>query len=179
MTTPPSFSRHYESSGVVSATGEQVFAHVDDHARLSSHMSKSSWMMGGGRMDIEHDEGRGRRVGSRIRVAGRVFGVRLALEEVITERNPPHRKVWETTVPPKLLVIGHYRMGFEIAAQGDGSLFRVFIDYALPEAAPARWLGYVFGGYYARWCTKRMVRDAAKHFAPGSDRSNDASVRVQ
>ena len=115
-------------------------------------------------MDVEVDEGRGQRVGSRIRVAGRVFGFYLSLEEIVIERNPPHRKVWETTVPPRLLVIGHYRMGFDITPTGDGARFRVFIDYALPETASTRWLGYVFSRYYARWCTRRMVRDARKHF---------------
>ena len=49
--------------------------------------------------------------------------------------------------------------------QGNGSALRVFIDYALPEAAPARWLRRLFGGYYAKWCTQQMVDDAVKHFA--------------
>jgi hypothetical protein len=127
-------------------------------------MSKSSWMMGGGRMDVELDQGRGQSIGSLIRVAGRVFGIRLSLEEVVIERDPPHRKVWETTSPPHLLVIGRYRMGFEITPMNDGTQLRVFIDYALPETVPARWLGLVFGSYYAKWCTERMVRDAAMHF---------------
>jgi hypothetical protein len=61
-------------------------------------------------------------------------------------------------------VIGAYRMGFEVAAQGSGSLLRVFIDYALPEAVPGRWLGRAFGRTYARWCTERMVSDAVGHF---------------
>jgi hypothetical protein len=116
-------------------------------------------------MDVELDEGRGQRIGSRIRVAGRVFGIQLSIEEVVIERDPPRRKVWETTVPPRLLVIGHYRMGFDLTpTRGDAQL-RVFIDYALPETTPARWLGYVFGGYYARWCTRRMSQDAKNYFS--------------
>jgi hypothetical protein len=41
----------------------------------------------------------------------------------------------------------------------------VFIDYAFPEQGLARWLGRLFGRYYARWCTRRMVADAVRHFA--------------
>ena len=52
---------HYETSGLVQAPVERVFAHADDHARLSSHMSKSSWMMGGGSMRLEFDAGRANR----------------------------------------------------------------------------------------------------------------------
>jgi hypothetical protein len=175
---PRAFAHHHEGTAFVDAPADRVFAHVDDHARLSSHMSQSSWMMGGGRMEVELDEGQGRRVGSRIRVAGRVFGVRLSLEEVVIERTPPRRKVWETTVPPRLLVMGHYRMGFEITPEGRGSRLRVFIDYALPDAPTTRWLGYLFAASYARWCTQRMAGDAAKAFAPRLNRGNDEHVRV-
>jgi hypothetical protein len=155
---------HYERSRVVQAPALEVFEHADDHARLSSHMSQSSVTMAGARMAIEVDGGRGRIVGSRIRLTGRAFGMRLFVDEVVTERDPPRRKVWETIGQPRLLVIGHYRMGYEIAPHSSASLFRVFIDYARPEAAPARWFGRLFGGYYARWCTRRMVNDAVAHF---------------
>jgi hypothetical protein len=157
-------THRYECSALVRAPAERVFAHVDDHARLSSHMGKSSWMLGGGRMDLELDADRGKKVGSRIRLAGRVFGSELSVEEIVTERSPPLRKVWETTGSPKLLVVDSYRMGFEISPQKNDSMLRVFIEYSLPARAPARWLGRVFGGYYARWCARRMVDDAVHAF---------------
>ncbi|HSQ51972.1 MAG TPA: hypothetical protein VLL94_11980 [Nitrospiraceae bacterium] len=116
-------------------------------------------------MEVVLDEGRGQKVGSQIRLVGRVFGIELSVDEVVTERNPPHRKVWETTGSPKLLVIGPYRMGFDLSTTENGLMLHVFIDYALPERAPARWLGHLFGKYYARWCTQQMVDDAVKHFA--------------
>ena len=42
---------------------------------------------------------------------------------------------------------------------------RVRIDYKLPAKGAARWLGWLFGRTYARWCTERMAKDAASHFA--------------
>src|SRR5262245_39439164 len=162
---------HYETSALVQAPMERVFAYVDDPTRLSSHMGKSSWMMAGSRMRIELDDDRGQRVGSRIRMSGRIFGLRLSLEEVVTEHNLPHCKVWETTGTPKLLVIGRYRMGFEVTPQDGGSLFRVYIDYALPEEVPARWFGQCLGRYYARWCTQQMVDDTVRHFGTRDDQN--------
>lgn len=160
--------KSYESSATIAASVDRVFAHIDDYARLSSHMSQSSWMMGGGKMTLDLDEGRGKKIGSRIRMAGRVFGIQLSLEEIVTERVPPRRKVWETVGIPRLLVIGSYRMGFDLTPQPSGSRLRVFIDYAPPEKAPMRWLGQLFGQYYAKWCTHQMLDDAVNHFAPAA-----------
>lgn len=158
--------RHEECSEAVAATPERVFALIDDPERLTGHMSQPSWRMGGGSMQTALDEGGGRELGSHIRVHGRVFGLELSLDEVVTERQPPTRKVWETVGTPKLLVIGSYRMGFEATPRESGSLLRVFIDYDLPASWPGRWLGRAFGTYYARWCTRTMVRDAVRHFDP-------------
>ena len=98
-------------------------------------------------------------------LSGRVLGVPLSVEEIVTERQPPLSKVWQTIGVPRLLVIGRYEMGFEITPQGASSLLCVFIDYALPETPLARWLGRLLAPSYASWCTESMAEDAAKHFA--------------
>ena len=144
---------------------DQLFAFIDDPERLVSHMSKSSWRMGGGHMATTVDEGFGQRVGSRIRMSGSLLGIELSLDEVVIAREPPTRKVWETVGSPKLLVIASYRMGFETTPRAGDTVLRVFIDYGLPAAWPARWLGVLFGGYYAHWCTQSMVSDAVRQFA--------------
>lgn len=146
------YSRHSEQSGDVEATVEDLFQYLDDHRRLSSHMSQSSWRMGGGQMSLDVDEGSGQRLGSRIRLHGRVMGVPLSVETSVTERSPPRLKTWETTQEPRLLVIGAYRMGFEIKPQPKRGLLRVFIDYDLPTSGLGRLLGRALGGSYARWC---------------------------
>ena len=76
-----------------------------------------------------------------------------------------HDELSATAGSPKRLVIGPYRMGFELTPSGSESLLRVFIDYALPTGWPDRWLGRVFGGYYAHWRTQSMVDDAVRRFA--------------
>src|SRR5262245_53315069 len=114
-------ARHHDREVFIPAPSEQVFAFVDDHARLSSHMNESSWMMGGGRMSVELDDAKGKAVGSHIRLSGRVFGFRLFLDEVVTRREPHSDKVWETVSTPKLLVIGMYAMGVHITPADRGS----------------------------------------------------------
>lgn len=155
---------HFETVRPLNVSASAAFSYLDDHARLSAHMNRSSWMMAGSSMTIETDAAAGQALGSLIRIRGRILLIHLSVDEVVTERVVPERKVWRTIGTPHLLVIGHYRMGFAIAARGEGSVVQVFIDYALPEAWPTRWLGRLLGRRYARWCTDRMAHDAARHF---------------
>ena len=156
--------RHREATAFIAGPPKNVFAFIDDHARLSSHMSRYSWKMGGGSMRTELDDQRGQVVGSHIRLIGRAFGVRVSLDEVVTLRNPPTRKEWETVGDPRLVVIGPYAMGVEISSEGVGSRLRVFIDYDLPRDPLTRWLGVCFAGLYARWCVNQMCTDVVRHF---------------
>lgn len=169
------YSHHEEVTGPVAAPVDAVFALLDDHKRLGSHMSKRSWMMGGGKMDTILDAAHGRAVGSRISVRGRVFGLMLWLDERVTERIPPHKKTWETEGEPRLLIIGRYRMGFELAA-GSATSTRVWIDYDLTESRWTHWLGVLLSGWYARWCVTRMLGDAQRAFSEGRQASPDRQL---
>ncbi|HEX5832063.1 MAG TPA: hypothetical protein VFY16_13865 [Gemmatimonadaceae bacterium] len=157
------YAYHVESHGRLRAPIDDVFARLDGHARLASHMERPSWRMGWGTMAVHLDAGEGRAVGSRIRLDGRVFGIRLWVDEEVIERVPPTRKVWETVGAPRLLVIGPYRMGLALTAERPGDdevTLSVFIDYALPDRGLPWLLGRLFGRWYARWCTARMLADA-------------------
>ena len=155
--------RHKEVSATIAASPEKVFALLDDQTRLAQHMDRPSMMMGGGRMTYEFDIAKGQAIGSHIRMGGKAFGLKLALEEIVTEREPPRRKVWKTLGIPELFVIGSYEMGFELEPSAGGSNLRVWIDYALPADGLGRWIP-LLGAYYARWCVSQMVRDAKLQF---------------
>ena len=154
------YSRHEEYTGTLNAPVERAFEHLDDQRRLSAHMNERSWKMGWGKMDLRLGQKNGQAVGSHIVLDGRVLGIRLYLEEVVTERVAPSRKTWETVGEPRLLVIGPYRMGFDLTPSGSRVTLRVAIDYDLPGAGLSRLLGRMFGRSYAKWCTKKMVVDA-------------------
>jgi hypothetical protein len=156
--------RHTEARVRINASADRLFDHLDDAERLGAHMKERSAMMMGGRMTYELDEAKGRKLGSVIRMGGRFLGIPLSVEETVVERNPPHRKTWETRGAPRLLVIGSYRMGFEIAPDGADAGLRVFIDYELPTSALGRALGGVIAPSYASWCVGRMAEDATRSF---------------
>ena len=156
------YDNHFENQVPISVNRNEIFAFVDDHKNLATHMNKSTWMMGGGHMRTEVDSGQGQKVGSHIRMAGKVFGGQVSLEEVITEYAPPQLKVWETVGQPKLIVIGHYRRRTELEPQMDGTKMTVSIDYNSPQRNA--WLGFLFGNLYAKWCVNKMLDDIKEHF---------------
>jgi hypothetical protein len=160
------YSRRDERVALVRADAQELFRELDDHTRLSAHMEQSSWMMLGSRMELRLDAARGRAVGSRIQLVGQILGVPIAVDEVVTERTPPKRKTWETQGVPRLLVIGPYRMGFELSPTASSGVvqLRVFIEYALPDGR-ARWLARLLGPAYARWCVRRMAKDGTRRFS--------------
>lgn len=158
--------RHMEATARLAAEPHKVFAHLDDQTRLAEHMSKPSLMMGGGKMTYEFDKQKGQSVGSHIRMGGNAFGLQLSLDEVVTERIPPQRKVWQTVGTPRLVIIGSYEMGFELSATDEGSALRVWIDYELPPRGPGRFVP-ALGDAYARWCVQQMASDAVRAFGDG------------
>lgn len=171
-----SLNRHKEASAQVAATPERLFAHLDDQTRLAAHMSQPSLMMGGGRMTYAFDEARGQAVGSHIRMGGTAFGLKLCLDEVVTERVPPRRKVWETVANPKLIVVGHYKMGFEVKPATGGSALRVWIDYGLPRRGLGRIIP-MLADLYARWCVRRMAGDALSVFGVAEAKRGDGYAK--
>ncbi len=160
-----SYAHHDEFAVSVAASPATLFARLDDLERLAGHMEKPSMMMMGGRMFYEFDALKGRAVGSVIRMGGGFLGFKLGVEEVVTVRDPPRLKVWETRGAPKLIVVGAYRMGFEIANEGARAKLRVFIDYNHPQGFWGRLLATLLASSYARWCVARMAKDARDYFA--------------
>ncbi len=149
----------------VAAPAEALFDCLDDQARLGAHMEKPSAMMVGGRMTYQFDQAQGRAVGAVIRMDGNILWLKLFVEEVVVEHNRPVRKTWETRGRPNLLVIGAYRMGFEIEPAGSRQRLRVYINYDHPASRVGRVLAWLFAGAYARWCVTRMTDEALRRFS--------------
>lgn len=158
------FARTYELSTEILASQQAVFDHLDDHERLAVHMTQSSAMMAGAHFSFTLDSAKGRAVGSRIVMTGTLLGLDMYVAEAVIERTPPSRKVWETEPNPRLLVIGNYRMGFEVTPDSVGALLRIFIEYDLPGIRLAKILAPL-AYFYARWCVGCMIADARQHFS--------------
>ena len=168
--------RLFETTVHVPAPADAIFARLDDQTRLAAHMERPSAMMGGGRMTYDFDEGRGQAVGSHIKMGGSAFGLPLYVDEVVTVREPPRRKAWETVGHPRLLVVGGYEMGFDVKATAAGCDLRVWIAYDLAGDWFGRWLGPLLAPLYAKWCVGRMANDAVAYFGRPTAAASVASA---
>jgi len=148
------------------APPQQVFEFLDDPAVVGAHMQKPSLMMLGATMEYDVDAGNGQVVGSIVKMRGKVLGMELFVEEIVTEWQPPWRKSWQTLGHPKLLVIDSYHMDFVVSPISGGSRVIVKIQYSYSRSPLGSWLGGVPARAYAKWCVSKMTTDAGSHFAP-------------
>lgn len=153
----------------VTTSAERLFDYMDEQANPGRHMQRSSIMMLWGSMAYDFDEARGRSIGSVIKMTGKVAGLKLYVDEVVIQRQRPFLKAWETVGEPRLLVIGNYRMRFQIEDSGRLCRLHVFIDYNYPSSVVGRIAGTLLGAIYARWCVNRMAAAAKAAFSAKLD----------
>jgi uncharacterized membrane protein len=165
---------HYEAQTTVNAPPDLVFEYLDDFEQLGTHMTRSSWMMAGSKMNYEFDDGRGRRLGSHVRLVGSLLGLKLEIDEQVIERVPAHSKTWQTVGNPRMFILAQYRMGFSLQALPRSCVVTAHIDYSLPTRGYRRLLGRLAGGVYARWCVRNVLDQAAAHFG----NATEVAVRV-
>lgn len=158
------YAYHFEESVTLPATPEAIFSFADNHNNFSAHMNQSSWMMAGSKMKTSIDDGEGKKVGSHIKMSGRIIGINLFLDEVITIYDPPKQKEWATQGDLNLIVIDQYTLGFTVQPESKGSHFTVYIDYDLPKSLRTKIPGAFLGGIYAKWCVRQMINGTKEHF---------------
>ncbi|WP_127997017.1 SRPBCC family protein [Piscinibacter defluvii] len=120
------FPLHHRCEALLAVDSACLFAHLDDHRRLSSRIEHPAMLTSGASMRVETDGRNGQALGLVNRMTGRVLGLRLSLVEVVTADEPSRQEAWEAVGEPRLLVI--CRMGLEIER----------VPGASCSAAPAR-----------------------------------------
>lgn len=155
------YDSHAQSEALAATSVTDLFDLLDDPQRLGGHMERRFWRTLGTRMGYRFDARGGRAVGSRMSLEGDLWGWRVGVEQQVVAHDPPHRKAWETLGEPRLIVVGHYRMGFEIHPATAGSVVRVWLDYCIPSWRP-RAIARALAAGYASWCVRQMTRDAVR-----------------
>lgn len=146
----------------IQATPEKVFAQMDDFSKTGMHMSESSMMMMGSKLNLEQLSSNATGLNAKYRWFGNMMGMTIDFTEVVTKWVPSKLKEWETIGNAQIIIMRWYRMGFEITPSENGTVVKISIAYEPPKGWFYRLLSFLFGGIYCNWCLNNMLNDTKK-----------------
>lgn len=152
------------------ARPEQVFKCLDDLGVTGMHMTQSSMMMMGSKLNLEFLTESHAGLGSKYRWTGKMMGMLMDFTVEVTKWITPKEKIWETIGDTKLIIYSWYRMHLLILPAVNGCKAELSISYEKPKGFFNKILSLLFADWYCRWCLKHMLGDAKKSLElPGND----------
>jgi hypothetical protein len=135
---------------------------MDDVTVTGGHMTKSSRMMMGSKLNLEWLSKTRVGLNTRYRWTGKMMGISMDFTVQVTKWIPGREKVWETIGPAKLVIYSWYRMNLLVSQLPEGSKAALSITYEKPQGPFNKILCFLFADWYCAWCLKQMLADAKK-----------------
>lgn len=148
---------------IYQATPERVFKTIDDLGVTGMHMTKSSMMMMGSKLQLEFLTQHHTGLGSRYRWTGAMMGFEMDFTVEVTRWIEGREKIWETIDDPKLIIYSWYRMELHVRPSGNGTKAELSITYEKPRGFLNRVISFFLADWYCRWCLRKMLGDAGKN----------------
>jgi hypothetical protein len=145
-----------------SASAADVFKTIDDLGVTGMHMTKSSMMMMGSKLDLKFLTPNKTGLGSKYRWTGKMMGFKMDFTVEVTTWNEGKLKVWETIGPTNLIIYSWYRMKLMVRKSGEYTEAVLSITYEKPDGFFNKLLCFFFADLYCRWCLRSMLGDAKK-----------------
>jgi hypothetical protein len=145
------------------ASPEKVFSQMDDFSKTGMHMSESSMMMMGSKLNLEQKSQNAVGRGASYRWYGKMMGMNIDFIENVTNWQPPKLKEWETSGEANIIIMSWYKMWFEISPFENGSVVKLSISYLQPKKWFYKLLSILFANWYCNWCLKNMLNDTKKN----------------
>ena len=152
----------YSKEIIIQSSPEKVFNQMDDFSKTGMHMSESSMMMMGSKLNLQQLSSNATGIGAKYRWYGKMMGMTIDFEEAVTKWQPPTLKEWETIGEAKIIIMSWYRMWFEIFPDQRGTLAKLSISYLPPKEWYYKILSFFFARWYCRWCLNNMLNDTKK-----------------
>ena len=144
-----------------------VFQCLDNLGVTGMHMTQSSIMMMGSKLELKFITKSHTGLGTRYRWTGKMMGIRMDFTVEVTKWVPGREKTWETIGNPRLIIYSWYQMHLLLTNDAGGTTAALSISYKKPEGAFNRILSFLFADWYCRWCLKRMLEDCREILIKG------------
>ena len=129
---------------LIHSTPEKVFAEMDDISKTGMHMTESSIMMIGSKLNLEQLSTNPTGVDAKYSWYGKMMGMTMDFSETVTKWQSPILKEWETFGDAKMIIMSWYRMWFEITAAENGATAKISISYLPPKEWYYKILSFLF-----------------------------------
>ena len=139
-----------------------VFECLDNLGVTGMHMTQSSMMMMGSKLDLQFLTENHTGLGTKYRWTGKMMGIKMDFTVEVTKWTPGEEKIWETIGKPKMIIYSWYRMHLQLAKFPGGTSAELSISYEKPEGVFYKILSFLFADWYCRWCLKHMLEDCKK-----------------
>lgn len=144
----------------VQAPPEKVFETLDDLGVTGMHMTQSSAMMMGSKLQLEYLTSHHIGLGSKYRWTGKMMGMKMDFTVEVTKWIKDMEKIWETIGEAKMIIYSWYRMNLTVTPVENVTEAELSITYEKPKGWFAKIISFLFADWYCNWCLKNMLNDA-------------------
>jgi hypothetical protein len=142
------------------ADAAQVFHCLDDLSVTGMHMTQSSAMMMGSKLNLEFLTNNHTGLGSKYRWTGKMIGLKMDFTVEVTKWIEGEEKVWETIGTSSMIIFSWYQMRLIVTQKNEITKAELSITYKPPKEWYFKILSFLFANLYCKWCLKNMLRDA-------------------
>lgn len=141
---------------------EEVFSCIDNLGVTGMHMTQSSVMMMGSKLNLQFLTENHTGLRTKYRWTGKMMGIKMDFTVEVTKWVPGEEKIWETIGDPKLIIYSWYQMHLLLTKIPNGTSAKLSISYKKPEGVFHKILSFLFADWYCRWCLKHMLEDGKR-----------------
>jgi len=140
----------------------RVFETIDDLGITGMHMTRSSAMMMGSKLQLEYLTDNHTGLGSKYRWTGKMMGMKMDFTVGVTKWIKGIEKIWETIGDAKMIIYAWYRMSLLISNVDDKTVAELSITYKKPRSLFLKFISFMVADWYCKWCLKNMLRDTRR-----------------
>ena len=163
---------------LIDATPEKVFAYMDNLSNTGMHMTESSAMMMGSKLQLKQLSENATGLNSKFRWFGKMMGFTMDFTVVVTKWIKDKEKIWETIGDAKMIILKWYQMHLVISPEGRNTKAELSIAYTKPENIFFGIIALFLGPLYANWCLNNMLNDSKINLEKKTSKQAEGGAQV-
>ncbi len=147
---------------IYKAPADKVFKCLDDLSVTWMHMTESSGMMMGSKLNLEFISTQHKGLRSKYRWTGQMMGIKIDFTVEVTKWLEGVEKIWETAGIARMITYSWYRMHLIVVRKGNMSEATLLITYRRANTWFGKIISFLFANWYCNWCLKNMLLDSKR-----------------